>query len=470
MGGSKAYPYGSTTAVRGHVLAALGVLKLATADQMHRLMAPGHRDNKAFRNGALDLARHGLVVSEGSSRDGHKIWHLTPVGLDAAAEALGRPVGEMGGTARGAARSGAPHAMAVNETIIAITRTPATATQSVPRHQTTHDLVTAAATTGPTPPAEPVTDVPGIGWVGSWSTEVPLAAPSSRSGRAGVRADAVLTAPEAGLPVLFVEVDNCTEPPETLEAKFEKYLRYFRLTTKSSVGDNMPLWRTRYRPSSRDGHPPLVFVFNPGTRIGLQALNNRMTTVLKGTRQIWAGDYQAGPGYGSPEERDGYWDFADAIPVLFTTLDRLQAGGPHGAVWWRCGHRQWETLPDALDNPADRRAWQAREKVRRAGYDKEVAQRERAVEGSVGLRSRTPSRNPCPRWRRVSGVGGRSPARWGRTRLCLLRRRMAGTARCVAATYASTRPCAPPSSGAGRAASSPARSRARPGPGHGGEP
>ncbi|MFD9400243.1 replication-relaxation family protein [Streptomyces sp. NPDC060011] len=124
MGGSKAYPYGSTTVVRGQVLAALGVLKLATADQMHRLMAPGHRDNKAFRNAALDLARHGLVVSEGSSRDGHKIWHLTPVGLDAAAEVLGRPVGEMGGTARGAARSGAPHAMAVNETIIAIIRTP----------------------------------------------------------------------------------------------------------------------------------------------------------------------------------------------------------------------------------------------------------------------------------------------------------------------------------------------------------
>ncbi|MFE9989782.1 replication-relaxation family protein [Streptomyces sp. NPDC005381] len=358
------------------MLAALGVLKLATADQMHRLMAPGHRDNKAFRNAALDLARHGLVVSEGSSRDGHKIWHLTPVGLDAAVEVLGRPVGEMGATARGAARSGAPHAMAVNETVIAITRTPATATRPVPRPQTT--LTSAAETTGPVlvPPAEP--SVAGIGWVGSWSTEVPLAAPSSRSGRAGVRADAVLTAPEADLPVLFVEVDNCTEPPETLEAKFEKYLRYFRLTTKCSVGDDMPLWRTRYRPSSREGHPPLVFVFNPGTRIGPQVLKNRMTTVLKGTRQVWSGDYQAGLGYGSSEERDGYWDFTDAIPVLFSTLDRLQAGGPHAAVWWRCGHRQWETLPDALDNPTDHRAWQAREKVRRARHDEELAQRKLA--------------------------------------------------------------------------------------------
>ncbi len=50
MGGSKAYPYGSTSAVRGHVLAASGVLKVASADQIHRLMAPGHKDNKAFRN------------------------------------------------------------------------------------------------------------------------------------------------------------------------------------------------------------------------------------------------------------------------------------------------------------------------------------------------------------------------------------------------------------------------------------
>ncbi|MEV5795720.1 replication-relaxation family protein [Streptomyces sp. NPDC052192] len=283
--------------------------------------------------------------------------------------------------------------------------------------------------------------MPGIGWVGSWSTEVPLAAPSSRSGRAGVRADAVLTAPEADLPVLFVEVDNCTEPPETLEAKFEKYLRYFRLTTKSSVGDDMPLWRTRYRPSSRDGHPPLVFVFNPGTRIGPQALKNRMTTVLKGTRQIWSGDYHAG--YGSSEEQDGYWDFTDAIPVLFTTLDRLQASGPYAAVWWRCGHRQWETLPDALDNPTDHRAWQAREKVCRARHDEELAQqrelelareRERAEE-KEGWATKPPEPEGGP-----------------------------DAAPCERCGRPITDPYVPD---AASAASSPAPSRARSGPGHG---
>ncbi|MET7746807.1 hypothetical protein [Streptomyces sp. NPDC005385] len=58
-------------------------------------------------------------------------------------------------------------------------------------------------------------------------------------------------------------------------------------------------------------------------------------------------------------------------------MDRLQASGPREAVWWRCSHRQWKTLPDALDNPTDRRAWEVREKVRRARHDEELAQRDR---------------------------------------------------------------------------------------------
>jgi hypothetical protein len=37
-------------------------------------MCPGHKDNKTVRNACLDLARHNLVVSEGSARDGNKLW------------------------------------------------------------------------------------------------------------------------------------------------------------------------------------------------------------------------------------------------------------------------------------------------------------------------------------------------------------------------------------------------------------
>jgi hypothetical protein len=173
---------------------------------------------------------------------------------------------------------------------------------------------------------------------------------------------------------MFVEVDNCTESADTLAAKFEKYLRYFRLKSKNSLGGESPVWRAQYPSTGREGHPPVVVVFNPGTRTGPQALKNRMNTVMELTRLVWSGSYHgAGGGYGA-EERDGYYGYADAIPLLFTTLDRLQTSGPREAVWWRCGHGQWETLPDALANPADHDAWYARDEQRRHRRDEEREQ------------------------------------------------------------------------------------------------
>jgi hypothetical protein len=44
----------------------------------------------------------------------------------------------------------------------------------------------------------------------------------------------------------------------------------------------------------------------------------------------------AGGWYGA-EERDGYYDYADAIPIQFTPLDRLQTSRPRDAAWWRYG-------------------------------------------------------------------------------------------------------------------------------------
>ncbi|WP_327722345.1 replication-relaxation family protein [Streptomyces sp. NBC_00490] len=360
MGGSKAYPYGSTGAVRAHVLAALGVLKVASADQIRRLMCPGHKDNKAVRNACLDLARHGLTVSEGNARDGNKLWGLTPLGLDAAAEVLARPVSEMGGTARGAARSGAPHAMAVNETIIAITRTPAEPTRPVPR-------------TGVAPSQEAPVSVPGpagMGAVASWSTEVAHVLSGTGRGRSTVQTDAVLLAPDAGVPVLLVEVDNCTESPERLAAKFDRYRDYFRRKAKDAQGREIPAWRTLYPPTGREGHPPIAVVFNPGIRTGEQALKNRMNRVLDLTRDVWSGRFENMGSYLS-DRIDGYQKYEDAIPLVFTTLPRLQEGGPLEEVWWRCGHRQWETLTDALANPDDIEAWRQRDEEQRRQRDEE---------------------------------------------------------------------------------------------------
>jgi hypothetical protein len=209
------------------------------------------------------------------------------------------------------------------------------------------------------------------------------------------------------LPVLFVEVDNCTESADTLAAKFEKYLRYFRLKSKNPLGSESPVWRTQYPSTRREGHPPVVVVFNPGTRTGPQALKNRMNTVMELTRLVWSGSYHvAGGGYGA-EERDGYYDYADAIPLLFTTLDRLQTSGPRTAVWWRCGHGQWETLPDALANPADQDAWYARDEQRchRRDEERERQHQEGAAERERWAQGPDPDPEPPPR-----------PARSTRTR------------------------------------------------------
>lgn len=82
----------------------------------------------------LDLQEHGLVVSEGNTagprgrigapgRAGpaaQKLWRLTSAGLDRADQIMVEGVD--GGVARGVTRGGTKHAMAVNETVIAIVR------------------------------------------------------------------------------------------------------------------------------------------------------------------------------------------------------------------------------------------------------------------------------------------------------------------------------------------------------------
>ncbi|MEU6527536.1 replication-relaxation family protein [Streptomyces sp. NPDC046924] len=95
----------------------------------------------------------------------------------------------------------------------------------------------------PTPQQE--ADVPGpagIGTVAAWSTEVAHNLPASGRNRSTVQADAVLLVPEAGVPVLLVEVDNCTETAERLAAKFERYRAFFRRKTKDARGREIPVW------------------------------------------------------------------------------------------------------------------------------------------------------------------------------------------------------------------------------------
>lgn len=113
----------------------------------------------------------------------------------------------------------------------------------------------------PTPPA-------GLGTIASYAAEVALPATGtwSNPGKRGAPADIVIAAPEDGVPLLFVEVDNCYESAQELAARVDKYVRSCGRKVKDADGRERPMWRTRWRvPDGRLGdqpHPPLLLVFN----------------------------------------------------------------------------------------------------------------------------------------------------------------------------------------------------------------
>ncbi|MFI0156430.1 hypothetical protein [Streptomyces lydicus] len=67
-------------------------------------------------------------------------------------------------------------------------------------------------------------------------------------------------------------------------------------------------------------------------QVGRAAMNNRINTVMRLTEEHWAGQYHHfAPRYGS-DEYDNYTDYADAVPILVTTLGRLREHGPLGPI------------------------------------------------------------------------------------------------------------------------------------------
>ncbi|MFF3249079.1 hypothetical protein ACFYWY_36355 [Streptomyces sp. NPDC002870] len=130
-----------------------------------------------MRNACKDLRHAGLVESVGkTTRPGkagqpvaQQLWNLTPAGLAAAAAELGRPVREMGGTARGAAKAGAAHALAVTDTIDAFRQSPPLATKPIARRP----MDTGVPGLPAQPRGVPVRP-PGLGHLRGWETEVAL--------------------------------------------------------------------------------------------------------------------------------------------------------------------------------------------------------------------------------------------------------------------------------------------------------
>ncbi|MFD7510141.1 replication-relaxation family protein [Streptomyces sp. NPDC059853] len=296
-----------------------------------------------------------------------KLWRLTPAGIEAAAQLL-PPERTMGGTAPGADRHGAFHAMAVYETILAFIQ-PRPAAEDIDQDED------GPLDRGLARPLDQGADQDvhetgvqvrpaGVGSIASWTTEVvlPVTGSVSAPAKGSPRPDAVLVAPEAepALPFLCVEVDTGTETTAVVAAKFERYRRFFRRTVNEAPPGQrwprlVPFCRTLYGDSGREGHPPVAVVF---TGAGPRSLANRQEQLGELTRTHWAGQATNPSMWTGPT--DWYSDYSNAIPIIVTTLDLLREHGPLGAVWWRYRHSGRETLA----NPDDKHAYNVRRQKR----------------------------------------------------------------------------------------------------------
>ncbi|MGC4918560.1 hypothetical protein [Streptomyces albogriseolus] len=175
------------------------------------------------------------------------------------------------------------------------------------------------------------------------------------------RADLVVRAPEAGVPVMLLEIDRRTEDAHDLVTKLRRYWEWGRLLPKDAakltvdlvrsrpgaiedVDHEKRLWRRVYPPTGREGLVPLAFVFADTTEAKVA---NTVAVLEETGRRYWAPRrYQS-----LYREAITAKDYSQAVPVVVTTLEQLQEHGADAAVWRRLGRKDEQTLTDALDNP-----------------------------------------------------------------------------------------------------------------------
>ncbi|MEU9617350.1 replication-relaxation family protein [Streptomyces sp. NPDC048209] len=315
---SKANPGGSSNDLRADVLRAIAVLKIATPHQLWRLLRPNALENKFARAALNDLEKKRITVKHGTGKDGRDIWGMTTAGRDAA-KALFPDGRDMGGIARKAGTSSAAgHALAVSEAIISFV----------------------AGGTGPNVDPKGIHGDrtapgvgPGFGRIEQWATEIEHLTPHKPT----VRADAVLRAPDHGVPVLLVEVDLDNESNPILAKKLDDYRGYFdhrhplpNPHSRGTIGylewkKTEPHWRRTYPDTGRPGYPPVAIVLG---HLGERALPQRVKALTAMTRRHWQGRHLG----------DGYYDRSEAIPILFTSLELLIERGPLSPIWRRAGH------------------------------------------------------------------------------------------------------------------------------------
>ncbi|MFF6881319.1 hypothetical protein ACFY9S_39405 [Streptomyces sp. NPDC012474] len=281
---------------------------------MWKLTRPDNQHDKLTRDNLLDLEDHRLVRIESVQEDQRQVWVLTRRGHGEAKKLLEPkgirvsvlreekydPVtGELLGTGYD------DHAAAVTSTAAELHRA-------------------------------------GIGHRLGFQTEI-----GHRLGSGFVqRADLVVRAPAAGVPVMLLEIDRRTEDAHDLVQRLHQYWEWGRLLPKDAdkrtvelarsrpdaiehVDHEKRLWRRVYPPTGREGLVPVAFVFADTTEV---KVTNTVAVLEEAGRRYWA-----------PRRYDTLYpkavtarDYRQAVPVVVTTLEQLQAHGG-GAAVRRCG-------------------------------------------------------------------------------------------------------------------------------------
>lgn len=218
----------------------------------------------------------------------------------------------------------------------------------------------------------------GFGTPLSWQTEIGHKLPYGYT----QYADLTMRASDAGVPAMLLEVDRVTEPVDDLVAKLRRYIEWFELLapkadkdkaqmTRGAAVHDFRLWARVYPATGHEGYVPVAFVFTGKTKAQRESRIRRLEQA--------ACAYFAGEPYPGQAAGITAVDYHQAVPVVVTELERITAGpaGAAGSAWRRPGRDEWQTLPEALDNPdGDRRYAVQREQARRRQTEREAAKRE----------------------------------------------------------------------------------------------
>ncbi|MCI3220863.1 replication-relaxation family protein [Streptomyces sp. NP-1717] len=331
------------------ILTALGIFQRATAEQLWRMLRPGDRHDRCTRDTLNALKKQGKARVETRLKSGHQLWVLTERGHGEAKQLLPKNVR------------------------MSALRRPQYTADGEPVDGDGYDAHAAAVTS-----TAAVLTGAGLGTPLSWQTETGHKLPYGYT----QYTDLTMCAPDAGIPIMLLEIDRLTEPVDDLVAKLRRYHEWFELPlpkadrsqargARGAAAHAFRLWSRIYPATGREGYVPVAFVFTGRTQAQRA---NRIRRLEHAARRYFAGERYPGRAAGITAV-----DYHQALPVVVTELERITAdpGWAAGPVWRRLGREEWQTLPEALGNPdGDRLHTVQREQARRRTAEREVAQRE----------------------------------------------------------------------------------------------